>query len=356
MIKKTAKYSIIFVIFFFPEIARLEEYYHSYSQIDRELHEIAIRHSNVSKISSIGTTWEGRPIWILLVSDDTGPKPEILIIGGHHAREWLTVEIPFLLAEYLTEYYGYDDRVTRIVRSMGILIIPVLNPDGYEYSRTIDRNWRKNRRDNRDGTYGVDLNRNYSFEWGGKASSILTSSDIYSGPAPFSELETRAVRDIIVERNIIAVIDFHCYGQLIKYPEENIVMEEISFEMTDLIMNIHGKTYQATSYNIPLFGGSCTDWINGNGYGDAYLVELRPNGNTSEYPWLADYSAFEAPESEILPVWEENRAALLHIIERYAEINPESQYADNTTPETGGSGCFITSVSKNPFFVSEIRK
>jgi len=107
---------------------------------------------------------------------------------------------------YLLENYSSDPSIKNIVDNTEMYFIPVVNPDGYIYNQTTNPNggglWRKNRRNNGDNTYGVDLNRNYSYNWGydNTGSSGNTNSDTYRGPSPFSEPESRIMRDFTYQR------------------------------------------------------------------------------------------------------------------------------------------------------------
>jgi murein tripeptide amidase MpaA len=138
--------------------------YHSYDEVITEL--IALEDSGVAQTYIIGNTHEGRDIWAVRISDNPSEdeeEPGAIFLGCHHAREWISVEVPLHIAQYLANNYNNDEEVKRLIDNCQIWIVPVVNPDGYEYSRKSDRMWRKNRRDNGDGTFGVDLNRNVSF-------------------------------------------------------------------------------------------------------------------------------------------------------------------------------------------------
>lgn len=98
-------------------------------------------------------------------------------------------------------------------------IQPLVNPDGYEYTRTVDRLWRKNRSGSGD-CVGVDLNRNYDFQWGGSGASNDSCSDYYQGAKPFSEAETKSQKDFFqrIDQDFYGFVTFHNYGQRILYP------------------------------------------------------------------------------------------------------------------------------------------
>ena len=209
--------------------------YHNYSEAREFIFSIAQAHPQIAKVFDIGDSWEkanglaDRDILALKISDNVAvdeDEPEVLVVALHHAREWPTVEIALAIAENLTSAYGSDARTSWLVDNREIWIVPVVNPDGLDYSMTLDDTWRKNRDLNFDGTYGVDLNRNYNGSqngdpggaWGGAGSSNDTSSEIYCGEAPFSEPETQAIRDLVLNRSFQIALDYHSYGDWVMWP------------------------------------------------------------------------------------------------------------------------------------------
>ena len=117
-------------------------------------------------------------------------------------------------AQQLLGQYGTDNSISEMLDEVDFFVIPVVNPDGYEYtwSSPSRRYWRKNRRVNANGSIGVDLNRNWGAGWGGGGSSGIAASDIYRGTAPFSEPETQAMRDFYQSNpNVVSNIDFHAF-------------------------------------------------------------------------------------------------------------------------------------------------
>ena len=292
--------------------------YHTYAELTTELPALAERFPAIAHVVELGKSLEGRSIWAIKISDNVRTEeeePEILFVGGHHAREWIAVDVPFLLAKYLVENYDSDARVRRYVDEGEIWIVPLLNPDGHQYSVTTNRLWRKNRRNNGDGTFGVDLNRNYSYEWGGPGSSGDTFSEIYRGPSPFSEPETRVLRDFVAEHAFRALISYHNYSQLVLYPwghtndpaPDETLLDGLATAMADSIFRVHGKRYiPEQSSDLYLASGDATDWLYGENRVPAFTIELRPR---SSFP------GFELPETEIQPTFEENLPAALFLIE-----------------------------------------
>lgn len=224
--------------------------YHSYAQVGQDLDKLTEKYPNLCKKVSLGKSHEGREIWALRISEnidapETDNKTGVVITGCHHAREWMSVEIPLHVAHKLLDNYETDPATKTRVQKGDIWIVPVVNPDGYEYSRDHDNWWRKNRRPvevdamgNQTDAVGVDLNRNYydgnpdhmglyrpdgdtpgstDDDWG--VTSDDPNSDSYRGPSGASELETQSLLNLeLAHKNIRGVIDHHSYGEMILYP------------------------------------------------------------------------------------------------------------------------------------------
>jgi len=271
----------------------------------------------------IGTSYEGRPIYALTVTGTEGgtDKAALCFNGMQHSREWISPMTVLYITDRLLAEYGSDPGVTAIMDKLTFYIVPVVNPDGYIYSWEYDRQWRKNRRDNGDGTYGVDPNRNWSVGWGGAGSSSWTGDDLYHGTAPFSESETQALRDYILDHpKILAHIDFHSYSQLILRPygydyieppdPDGAAMKVLGDGMADAIYSVHGEVYVSQpSYALYLAGGTCADWAYEEGGTFSWTIELRPD---SYFP------GFELPPEEIIPTGEENYAAITLLAESFS--------------------------------------
>ncbi len=180
----------------------------------------------VSEKWSIGQTIEGRDIWAFRVSNnpdvDQVDVPEILFDGMHHAREIMSSEFIMMFAEYLAQNYSTDDEITSLVNSREVYFIPVVNPDGSEYNRQTNPNgggmWRKNRRNNGGGSYGVDPNRNYPYMWGGGGSSPDPWNETYRGASPGSEPCVQAMMNFINSHEFVTNNSVHTYSNLTLFP------------------------------------------------------------------------------------------------------------------------------------------
>src|SRR5205823_4674975 len=134
--------------------------YHSATSLENDLRALATSHPDIAELREIGRSVENRPIWALRIGERRGSARKLLFTGCHHAREWISVEVPYRLAEFLVTNASTNPVKTWL--SAGeIWVTPLVNPDGLEFTRTPgNRLWRKNRRHNPDGTVGVDPNRN----------------------------------------------------------------------------------------------------------------------------------------------------------------------------------------------------
>uniref|UniRef100_A0A6M2DYF7 Putative peptidase m14 carboxypeptidase subfamily protein n=1 Tax=Xenopsylla cheopis TaxID=163159 RepID=A0A6M2DYF7_XENCH len=169
-------------------------------------------------------TYENRVIKSIRISDGLSSQNKVTVVidCGIHAREWIAPTFCFYLIKELTEN---RDNYLNILRKVNWLIVPLLNPDGYEYSHTENRLWRKTRRpDNENPScFGTDGNRNYDIEWGGAGTSDNPCSDVFRGRKPFSEIETKMMGDLIIaESNAnpgkVGYLTFHSYGYWLLYP------------------------------------------------------------------------------------------------------------------------------------------
>jgi hypothetical protein len=170
---------------------------------------------------------EGNDIYFLKLSDNPGTdeaEPEILYTALHHAREPESVTQMIYYLWYLLENYATDPEIQALVDSTEMYFVPCLNPDGYLYNEFTDPfgggMWRKNRRDNLDGEFGVDLNRNYGFNWGydDTGSSPYTDEETYRGTSAFSEPETQALRNFINTREFLITLNYHTWGNHLVIP------------------------------------------------------------------------------------------------------------------------------------------
>ena len=256
----------------------------------------------VSERVSIGQSWEGRDLWMVEVSDEPGldeGEPEVLYTALHHAREPGSMAAVLYFMYYLVERYGTDPDVTALVDDRRLFFVPVVNPDGYVYNETMDPAggglWRKNRRDNGDGWIGVDINRNYGYEWGHDdfGSSPFTFSEIYRGPEPFSEPETEAIRDFMLDRRITAAFNYHTHGDLLGYPwdytaDETTPDAETFALLGDTLTHHNGYVAGQLSQILYLANGGSNDWMYGEQAGKPKALAFVPEVGYAFWPDPAD--------------------------------------------------------------------
>jgi carboxypeptidase T len=193
----------------------MKNQYHSYQESLELLDTMQRNYPDLIRVIKIGTTYEGRDIILVKISNDVDhadEKPAMLYTGSIHAREWIGNELALKYIEHITKYHNIDPKLQTSLEQSTLYMVPCLNPDGYEYSRKHFSFWRKNRRRNHDGSYGVDLNRNFSI---GFVKQSNTTSNVYGGEAPFSEAETRAIKQFVdSHENITIAFDYHSQGNV----------------------------------------------------------------------------------------------------------------------------------------------
>jgi carboxypeptidase T len=246
----------------------VKKQYKTYQETEHFLQQVVSEHPDLFKVQSIGKTHEQRDIMLITVSfdvDNAESKPALLYTGTIHAREWIGNELAVKFIEYVVDNYEYNPQLIDILNSNTLYMVPCLNPDGFEYSMKHFSFWRKNRRLNHDGTYGVDLNRNFSYGFPG---SKNTSSNVYSGPKAFSEPETQAIKQFVdSHENITIALDYHSQGNVF-FPAHKF-SHEAEPEGTDLNMlcaNMARKIYKVTGRKYGIHRGKPpTNLVGGSG-------------------------------------------------------------------------------------------
>lgn len=293
--------------------------FHNHSEVLTALDKITSSHPNIASRFSIGKSLEGRELAGIRLSSSKRQDslPTAIFMGCHHAREHLSVEVPLKLAEYLADQYETNSRVKELLDSREVLIVPMINPDGAEYDIASGsyQFWRKNRRKNADGTYGVDLNRNYGTGFGGAGSSSSSSSDIYHGPEAFSEPETQAVRDWVRSRKKTTVLlSFHTFSELVLWPfghtndEVPSKADQDVFETMGKKMASWNKYTPQKSSELYLASGDTTDWAYDELKIFAFTFELTPDSMFS--------GGFYPGASAIEPTFKANIEPALYLIEK----------------------------------------
>ena len=270
--------------------ARFDELQSSYPEI-------------ISERVVIGQSIEGRDIWAFKVSDNPNEdedEPEVLYTSLTHSREPLGMMNLFYFVQLVAEQYSIDSELEFLVNNREMWFVPVVNPDGYVYNESIEPDGggmhRKNRLDTSCGNgtnRGVDLNRNYGYGWGANdtGSSPNPCSATYRGESEFSEPETQAVRDFILNRQFKNVLHYHAYwnvyihawgdGSVPGEPDFS-TLTEIGEEMARYNGYPVGTGLATIGYAV---NGDAVDWT----YGDQGIVSYVPEvGSSSQGFWPSE--------------------------------------------------------------------
>ncbi|SDW37898.1 Zinc carboxypeptidase [Marininema mesophilum] len=317
--------------------------YHNYAEMKAEIDKAASTYPNIVSKFSIGKSYEGKDLWAVKIGDNVAKdenEPEVLYVGGHHAREHLTIEMTLNLMKWLTEGYGSDSRITNLVNDREIYIVFNVNPDGSEYDvrKGSYSSWRKNRQPNSGSSFsGTDLNRNYGYKWGCcNGSSGSPFSEIYRGKSAFSAPETAALKKFVDSRvvdgkqQIKTAITFHTFSELVLWPY-GYTYKDVPSDMTaddNKVFKTMGKAMAKTNDYTPqqssdlyTTDGDMTDWAYGQHKIFAFTFEMYP---TSSNP------GFYPPDEVIKEQTERNKEAVFYLAEKaecpYDTIGKRAQY------------------------------
>jgi parallel beta-helix repeat protein len=342
-------------------------HYHNYTEIARTLIYLNETYPNIVDVFSIGKSWENKDIYCIRLTDEsnTHPKPKLLFVGYHHARELITAELPLYFAVEAATNYGTNETITRMLNYSEIYIVPALNVDGFNAVK--QNEWqRKNCRpidddgDGRldedpprdvdgdgyishyyfwNGTYyrdmgyegidtdgdgssnadfvgGVDLNRNYGYHWETSGEGLYNWSEQYHGSAPFSEPETQAMRDFALQHDFEYAVSFHSGTEVIYYPwayttiptPDDGLFREVAIGLSDLTGAPYCQSCTEMQYAI---SGDWGDWMYGNRstfaltceiYGNDSAMQTEPGTEPDTYSEKGVFQFFNPDPSQIEPV------------------------------------------------------
>ena len=318
--------------------------YLTYSEALNELDRMAELYPDlISAKEAIGDirTFEDRPIHWIRISDNPNVKeeePEVLYTALHHAREPNSMAQMIFYMWYLLENYETDQEVRYLVDNTEMYFIPIVNPDGYVYNETTNPYggglWRKNRSTVDSIAYGIDLNRNYGYEWGfdNFGSSIDPFNDTYRGTEAFSEAETQAVRDFCNEHKFRITLNYHTFGNLLIYPwgySDQVTEEHESFQNFARIMTADnnyraGTGTETVGYTV---NGDSDDWMYGDTMSKPKIYSLTPEAGPQNF-------GFWPPQSAIDGINKSNMLMNLsaaHLILNYGEVrdlSPDNKIMD----------------------------
>lgn len=310
--------------------------FYTVNEMLAQLDSMAARFPNLisvrQPVSPINTI-EGRQVFYVKISDNPGVnenEPQVLYTGMHHAREPIGMQHLLFYMYYLLENYATNEDIRNLVNNTEMYFVPIFNVDGYLYNISTDPNgggmWRKNRRNNGDGSYGIDINRNYGFMWGldDSGSSPYSSDETYRGTAGFSEPETQMIRDFCNSHNFRIAVNYHSYADDLLYawgytpeltPDENL-FSSYAIRMTADNSYLYGPG-NTTIY--PTNGGS-DDWMYGEQSVKNKILAYTPEiGNQNDGFW-------PSPD-RIIPLCQENMLQSIlaaRFVGQYAELKDAS--------------------------------
>jgi hypothetical protein len=285
--------------------------HYTWEEVQAALDSMRARFPNLvsakQNVSDTLRSHEGRNIFWVRISDNPdvreAAEPEMLYTALHHAREGVSMTQLIFYMWYLLENYNSDPKIKFLVDNTDLYFMPCVNPDGLVYNQTTSPAgggmWRKNRRVNAGGSFGVDLNRNYSYRWAfdNTGSSPTPSSDTYRGAEGFSEPETRAVRYLVRQHRFPIILNYHTYGNLLVYPwdfpdprPDLVTIETFAKVLSREHGAVLGTDIQTVGYST---NGSSDDWM----YGDTTLGKIRSIAMTPETGM--NHYGFWAPRAAI---------------------------------------------------------
>eukprot|EP00095_Tigriopus_kingsejongensis_P009816 maker-scaffold239_size242058-snap-gene-1.25 protein:Tk09816 transcript:maker-scaffold239_size242058-snap-gene-1.25-mRNA-1 annotation:"carboxypeptidase b" len=264
------------------------ESYGSHDDFNEFIDEIAAENSAWARTKSIGKSGEGRDMRVLELTKGGPGAPNIFIEAGIHAREWIAPAVAtYTVMELIENYEAHPEYLD----NFNWHVLPSANPDGYEFSRSSDRLWRKNRGDNQGSLCkGVDLNRNWGFHWAESGVSDSPCSDVFCGTEAFSEIESQNTRDYFGTINPLPEISicFHSAANLWLYPygyaydsyPDNVdEVRRLGEDAVDALNAVDGQSFECiNSAELYPAAGASDDYYASLGSRFVYTPELRDNG------------------------------------------------------------------------------
>lgn len=298
------------------ESAKLfDQGFHRLAQVDSAMEHLNQAYPMITKLETIGSSafWKLpiRGIRISALGTDHPGAPSLLLTAAHHANEPVGVEICLYLMNYLCNNYDIDSQIKAWLNAIEVWIVPVVNPDGYRLvlSDSLGLIWRKNLRDNDgDGRFspdrdGVDLNRNYDYNWGITGDHV-SQSNYYCGPYPFSEPEIMAIRNLTEHSGFALHLDFHSAGEKVLYPTSVVASPQLVALAQSVAAQIKKRSGRDSYQIAPLYDlvGQCSSWM----FFRKGIPSLLIEAGDSYFPSRDDLSAIVA----------QNVKAVFYILDR----------------------------------------
>lgn len=322
--------------------------FYTYQQVLDKLDFMAATWPNLittkQAISPFQPSIEGNPIWWVKISDNPNvneDEPKVLYTSLIHAREGIGVQQMIYFMLWLLENYQTNPTAALIVNNFQLYFVPVVNPDGYLFNQTSSPQgggmWRKNRRNNGGGTFGVDLNRNFGYKWGidNSGSSPTPSSETYRGTGPFSEPETSNLKTFCETHDFKIALNYHSYSNLLLWPwgytSQLTPDNDIFAAFANLMTRDNKYTIGPANTTIYATNGSSDDYMYGDTQGKNAIFSYTPEvGNSVDGFWPAI--------NRIIPLCQENM-----IQNVYAALlsGPYANVTDRTDPLVGSKDFYF---------------
>uniref|UniRef100_A0A672HPQ0 Carboxypeptidase A1 n=1 Tax=Salarias fasciatus TaxID=181472 RepID=A0A672HPQ0_SALFA len=290
--------------------------YHTIDEIYSFQDQLVAENPNLVSKIVIGQSYQGRDLNVLKFSTGGSNRPAIWIDTGIHSREWVTQASGTWFAKKIVTDYGRDPALTAILNQMDIFLEIVTNPDGFVYTHTSNRMWRKTRKPNPGSScVGVDPNRNWDAGFGGAGASGSPCSETYRGPSAHSESEVKSIVDFVKSHgNLKAFISIHAYSQMLLYPygysytpaKDQAELHTLAEKAITDLKSLYGTSYTYGSIIDTIYqaSGSTVDWTYNQGIKYSYTFELRDTGRYG----------FVLPANQIIPTAQETWLALMAIM------------------------------------------
>ena len=315
---------------------RTQPQYFDPDEIATMLAQTAADHPDITHLFVIGTTFEGRDVWAIEISDNPGiaeDEPAFQLNAQHHSREVATSHIVMDAVDTLTDGYGVDPDVTQWVNNYKTVLVPMVNPDGVQYVFDVDSLWRKNRQSYPPSCIGVDLNRNYAYRWGPDrcGTSSTCSGTTYKGPSAASELETQTMVSLADDYHFVMATSYHSSGRFIDYPyacsngsagdimPEHDIVDEMMNGVADAIDAVDSVP-RYTVYSPASAGalsGDDTSWYYAHMGVYSFIIEVG--------------TSFEPAFGDVAGIVNRNRAGWMYMYERLDQARIDVHVTDACT-------------------------
>ncbi|EDV97051.1 carboxypeptidase B [Drosophila grimshawi] len=303
--------------------------FYTHAEINEYLDSLPERYPQHAFVKQFGWSYERRPLKLLTIHNGDGRsnKPVIFIDAAMHAREWIAPSLALYIIQQLLDNYAENKQ---LLQDYDWIIMPVVNADGYEFSHTDSRYWRKTRKPTWDPeNIGTDLNRNFGYEWGhDEGSSPDPAEEIYRGEHAFDQPESQVVRDILLHYSdrLTFYLSLHSYGNFFLLPwghtsdlpkNYNDMMEVADAGALAIVQATNEIYSYGSGYHLmyPTSGDSTDYAVAVANATVAITMELPAGGFLGFDPWVSHI------EGIVTESWIGVRAMAMEVIRRY---QPES--------------------------------